>query len=97
MNAACELSQGSLMEKMELLDRIKKYYIPEVFESNTLLRKLVMPVVATEFLRSIEEPSKRVESLEKEKAILRWTMAFTILFSAAGIIWIFQSKNILNN
>ncbi|CAI4220734.1 unnamed protein product [Auanema sp. JU1783] len=92
MDIVCELNDGSFMERMEMLDRIEKYYDPDVFQNDNLMRRLILPVIATEFLKPHSECWKVTLMLRSQRNALCWITAFLVPLFAAAVFWTFRTR-----
>ncbi|CAI4228170.1 unnamed protein product [Auanema sp. JU1783] len=88
MDAACDLQLGTYEERVDLLDHLERHYQPHVYESNNLLRKLLIPVMIAEYHRPKLDQWTETQNLLKHRRILGYVSAALSSFLVAGIFWV---------
>ncbi|CAI4220717.1 unnamed protein product [Auanema sp. JU1783] len=87
VNAACNLPVGNFEERMDVLDSIEKYYAPHVFESYSLMRRLLVPVIIAEFARPKLDPWTEMQNMLLQRKVLGCTVVALSTIVAAGLFW----------
>ncbi|CAI4220596.1 unnamed protein product [Auanema sp. JU1783] len=88
MDVACDLNLGSYEERVDLMDHLERHYQPHVYESNNLLRKLLVPVMIAEHTRPKMDQWTEMQNVLKQKKILGYLSSTFFAIIVAGVFWL---------
>ncbi|CAI4231793.1 unnamed protein product [Auanema sp. JU1783] len=87
INVACDLPVGTFEERFDVLDEMERHYAPHVYDSHSLIRKLIVPVMISEFSKPKLDPWAEAETLKFHRKIMGITAGTVSAIIVAGVFW----------